>query len=230
MSTSEEIIKSSTIEPYKGLVYSGTLNFSHPRVKGVAEYCMKLFIDAPVPHFMSTFMYFYLKRPRQENPVTCSAYGNTLNVHPGQGRVISAYLRGDKDIDALLIPLNNTQEETDLLFEVSSSMNAYKDTVYSYKNQNHTGISTKKFEYYFNPTAVRIHYEQEKQALLDQKLKKKYPIEFMFNDRKSIVVGKTKKNRLIETRVFCKNPQGLFEYLAFCGDGKFSDSENYKII
>lgn len=230
MSTSKEIIKNSTIEPYKGLVYLGKLNFSHPRVKGVAEYCMQLFIDAPVPHFMSTFMYFYLRNPEQENPVTCCANEKTITVHPGQGRVIAAFLRGDEDIEALLIPLNNTKEEINFLEEVSLSMLPYKESVLSYKNQNHTGISTQHFKNYFFPTDIRIKYEKEKQDLLDEKLKKKYPIEFMFNDRNSIIVGKTKKKRLIETRVFCKNPQGLFEYLAFCGDGKFSNSENYKII
>lgn len=225
----KEILENSSIESYTDPVYVGNLDYSHGRVIGVTEYCMKLFLSAPVPHFMSTFIYFYLTNPGQENPVTCSAYGRTLSVHPGQGRLIAAYLRGDKTIESLLIPLNNEQEEIDFLHEVALNVREFDKEVYSYKNQNHTGISTKHFENYFYPTDIRLEYEDAKQSLLDKKLKRLYPIEFMFNDRKSIVVG-TDKLKKIKTKVFCNNPQGLYEFIAYHADGKFADSENYRII
>lgn len=224
----KDILETSTIEPYNDVNFVGKLDFSHGRVKGVAEYCMKLFIDAPSPHFMSTFIYFYLKNPQQENPITCCAFGPTLTVHPGQGRIIAAYLRGDASIDALLVPLNRTQEEIDFLHEVATNVKINSNPIYSYKNQNHTGISTKHFENYFYPTDVRLDYEAEKQKLLDKHLNNLYPIEFMFNDRESISVGMNKKKK--STQVFCKNPQGLFEFIAYCADGKFKKSENYKIL
>jgi hypothetical protein len=226
----KHILKNSTIEPYNDINFVGKLDFSHGRVKGVAEYCMKLFIDAPSPHFMSTFIYFYLKNPQQENPVTCCAFGPTLTVHPGQGRIIAAYLRGDAGIDSLLIPLNSTEEEIDFLHEVADDVKINNNIIYSYKNQNHTGISTKHFENYFYPTDIRLSYEAEKQELLDQHLVSFYPIEFMFNDRESIMVGQDKANKQQTTQIFCKNPQGLFEFIAYCADGKFRKSENYKIL
>lgn len=222
-----EILKTSKIKSYKGPVYIGDLDFSNGWVRGVTEYCMELFVGAPVPHFMSTFVYFYLDNEQQENPVTCSAFGRTLSVHPGQGRVIAAYLRGDSTIQSLLIPLNFTQEETSFLHEVSLNTKEFEESVFSYKNQNHVGISTRKFEDYFYPTDVRLEYEKRKQEILDEKLNDYYPIEFMFNDRETIRVGKGKKTR---TQVFCKNPQGLFEFLAYCADGKFANSENYKLL
>lgn len=217
-------------QPYNGMAFEGDLDFGHGRVVGVAEYCMKLFIDAPVPHFMSTFMFFYMKKVEQENPVTCSAYGKTLTVHPGQGRVIASYLRGDERINSLLLPLNNTKEEIDFLYEVASNVKPFDDVIFSYQSNNHTGVSTKHFENYYYPTTIRLAYEKEKQELLDEKLMDKYPVEFMFNDRASIKVGQTKGYEPTKTKVFCKNPQGLFEYLAFCADGKFANSGNYKIL
>lgn len=226
----KHILKNSTIEPYNKGHFVGKLDFSHGRVRGVAEYCMKLFIDAPSPHFMSTFIYFYLKNPQQENPVTCCAFGPTLTVHPGQGRIIAAYLRGDASIDALLIPLNSTQEEIDFLHSVAIKVKKNKEIVYSYINQNHTGISTKHFKNYFYPTDVRLDYEAEKQELLDQHLASFYPIEFVFNDRDTITVGVDKVDNKRKTQVLCKNPQGLFEFIAYCADGKFKKSENYKIL
>jgi len=226
----KHILKNSTIEPYNDINFVGKLDFSHGRVKGVAEYCMKLFIDAPSPHFMSTFIYFYLKNPQQENPVTCCAFGPTLTVHPGQGRIIAAYLRGDASIDSLLIPLNSTEEEIDFLHSVADDVKINRKTIYSYRNQNHTGISTKHFENYFYPTDIRLGYEAEKQELLDRHLESLYPIEFIFNDRSPITVGADNVDHKRKSQVFCKNPQGLFEFIAYCADGKFNQSENYKII
>lgn len=225
----EEILKNSTIETYKDITFVGKLDLSHGRVAGVAEYCMRLFLDAPSPHFMSTFIYFYLRNPLQENPVTCSAYGPTLSIHPGQGRIIAAYLRGDATIDALLIPLNNTREEKDFLHEIATNVNVNSETIYSYKNQNHTGISTARFKEYFYPTDARLDYEAEKQQLLDEHLMDFYPIEFMFNDRTSIIVGNTDFKET-KTQIFCNNPQGLFEFIACRADGKFADSKNYRIL
>jgi hypothetical protein len=229
MAIPKEILKNSTITPYKDVTFVGKLDLSHGRVIDVAEYCMKLFLDAPSPHFMSTFIYFYLKNPLQENPVTCSAYGPTLSIHPGQGRIIAAYLRGDETIDALLIPLNNTQEEIDFLHRIATGISVNTETIYSYKNQNHTGISTERFEEYFYPTDARLDYEEEKQQLLDQHLINYYPIEFMFNDRSSIKVG-NKDLKETKTQIFCNNPQGLFEFIAHCADRKFVESKNYRIL
>lgn len=225
----QEILENSRIIPYTDPVFYGDLDYSHGRVVGVSEYCMELFINAPVPHFMSTFIFFYLKNPLQENPVTCSAFGETLSVHPGQGRLIASYLRGDGSIKALLVPLNSTEEEIKFLHQVAKNVTTFNQGVFSYKNQNHTGISTKKFEDYFYPTDVRLNYEDEKQKLLDAHLKKYYPVEFFFENRKSIIVGIDKHRKKVKTKVWCKNPQGLFEFIAYCADGKFSDSKNYII-
>lgn len=228
MDIPKHILENSTIEPYTDVVYVGDLDFSHGRVKGVTEYCMELFLSAPVPHFMSTFIYFYLNNPEQENPLTCSAFGPTLSVHPGQGRLIAAYLRGDKSIKSLLIPLNSTPEEIDFLHEVAKNVTIFNDEVLCYKNDNHTGISTKHFENYFYPTEIRLDYEDKKHKLLNKKLKHLYPIEFMFNNRKSLILGNDVKK--IKTKVRCNNPQGLYEFIAFNADGKFKDSKNYKVL
>lgn len=226
----QEILNNSQILPYTDQVFYGELDFAHGRVVGVSEYCMELFIGAPVPHFMSTFIYFYLNNPKQENPVTCSAFGPTLSVHPGQGRLIAAYLRGDASIDALLIPLNSEPEEIEFLHTVANNVKPFIGEVFSYKNQNHTGISTRHFENYFYPTDIRLNYEDEKQKLLDKHLADFYPVEFMFNDRKSIVVGQDKGHKKIKTKVMCQNPQGLFEFIANCADGKFATSKNYILL
>ena len=219
----------SKIVPHTGLAFYGDMQYNHGRVKGVTEYCMELFLRAPVPHFMSTFIFFYLKNPLQENPVTCSAYGRTLSVHPGQGRLIASYLQGKKSIKTLLIPLHDTDEEIEFLHEIATNVKKYKRPVYAYENQNHKGISTAKFRDYFYPTPIRLKYEQAKQTILDEKLQDLYPIEFLFHNRESIVVGR-KENEKIKTRIMCNNPQGLFEFIAFRADGKYKKSDNYKIL
>lgn len=223
----KEILQSSSIKPYTEIAFVGELDFANGYVVGVTEYCMKLFLDAPSPHFMSTFIFFYLQNIEQENPVTCSAFSRTLSVHPGQGRVIAGYLRGDKTINALLLPLNTTQEEIDFLKEISFNFAEFNEEVFKYKNINHTGISTKHFRNYFYPTDIRLDYEAKKQALLDEKLGHLYPVKFKFDFRDSIFLGGDKD---IKTTVHCANPQGLFEFLAFNADGKFAQSENYKVL
>ena len=47
------------IKTYKLKTYSGKLDLSHGRVIGMAQHAGKLFLNSPVSHFISTFLYFY---------------------------------------------------------------------------------------------------------------------------------------------------------------------------
>ena len=59
-----------TIQTYTKVSYSGDLDLSHGRVIGMAKYAAELFLNSPVQHFVSTFLYFYHVAPKLENPVT----------------------------------------------------------------------------------------------------------------------------------------------------------------
>ena len=215
------------IQEYNKISYLGKLNFSDENVKKVAQKCMKLFINAPVPHFMSTFIYFYKDMEYQENPVTCSAFKEEITVHPGQGRLIASYVRGSKFIEALLVPLHETDEEIKFLRTISSKMSRNYEQLYHYHSSNHIGISTVRFKEYFYPTKTRLRYEREKQKLLDKHLNQFYPLQFLFSDHKPIIVGKGYDKRL--TQVFCKNPQGVFDFIADASDKKLFRSINYEV-
>ena len=225
MITSEMKQKFGTIVPYSGAVYIGRLNLSHPQVIEMANEVLRLFLNAPPAHFIGTFLYFYHVAPDQENPITVSAFDDTIATHPGQGRLLASYMRGDSSIDAIMIPLHEKDIEVQALKKVSNNFKYFNETVYNYDNQNHHGISTKNFELYFYPTDVRLSYEKEKDKLLYEKLDSYLPVLWKFKDRPNIQLGKGK----VKTVVKCKTPKGFYESVAHLSLGHFKNSNNYSI-
>jgi hypothetical protein len=215
-----------TIIPYEKTVYIGDLKYDHGRVKGMTEHVMELFLNAPPWHFIGTLMYFYHYQPDLENPITVSAYGDSVTTHPGQGRLLSCYFRGHETIKSLLIPLHETQDERDLLFNVAKNVTPYSKQTYQYDNQNHHGISTKEFEDYFYPTDVRLDYEDKKEELLNKYIYPKGRFTWTFNDRKSITLGKKKFSSTI---IECKTAEGFYHSLFYIAYGHFKKSKLFSI-
>lgn len=225
MITEEMRQKFGTIEPYNGAGYYGQLDLSNKLVQSMVEEVFELFLNAPPAHFISTFLYFYHIAPDQENPITVSAFEDTIATHPGQGRLLASYLKGDKKINAILIPLNETAQEIETLRSVTQNFSPLSETVYKYHNQNHHGISTKNFELYFYPTNVRLAYEKEKDTLLFSKINHCLPLLWKFKNRANIKLGEGK----VKTVIKCKNPRGFFESVAHLTLGHFTNSKNYEI-
>jgi len=211
--------------PYHKAVYAGELDLSHPQVIEMAERVLGLFLNSPPAHFIGTFLYFYHVAPNQENPITVSAFDQDIATHPGQGRLLASYMRGDASIDAILVPLHEKDIEIKTLKHVAENFKTYSETVYQYDNQNHHGISTKSFELYFYPTDVRLSYEAEKDKLLYKTLDSYLPICWKFKDRPNMQLGEGKAKTVVK----CKNPKGFYESVAHLSLGHFTNSTNYGI-
>ena len=214
------------IIPYEKTVYDGDLDYTHGRVQGMTEHVMDLFLNAPPMHFIGTLLYFYHYEPELENPITVCAYGDSVTTHPGQGRLLSCYFRGHKTIKSLLIPLHETQEERDLLFNVAKNVIPSTRKVFQYDNQNHHGISTKEFENYFYPTDIRLDYEAQKDELLKDLVLSKGRTTWLFPNRHTITVGKKKFGTTI---VKCKSAEGFYHSLFYIAYGHFKKSKTYTI-
>ena len=226
MITQEMRQKFGTIKPYQGSVHTGLLDLTHPKVKQMADRVLELFLNSPPEHFIGTFLYFYHIAPQQENPITVSAFEDTIATHPGQGRLIASYLRNENTIEALFIKLNNLDQERKLLESIALDYTSYQGNVYEYDNQNHHGISTKNFELYFYPTDVRLDYEKQKDQLMYNSLEESLPILWKFKSRENIKLGEGKTKTIVK----CKNPRGFFESVAHLALGDFKNSKNYGII
>src|SRR6056297_2768115 len=183
MITEEMKQKFGTGVPYSGAVYTGELDLSCPQVIEMTERVLGLFLNSPPAHFIGTFLYFYHVAPNQENPITVSAFDQDIATHPGQGRLLASYMRGDASIDAILVPLHEKDIEIKTLKHIAENFRTYSETVYQYDNQNHHGISTKSFELYFYPTDVRLSYEAEKDKLLYKTLDPYLPVYWKFKDK-----------------------------------------------
>lgn len=215
-----------TIQTYRRATYSGDLDLSHGRVIGMAKYAAELFLDSPVQHFVSTFLYFYHVAPKLENPVTVSAWGDSITVHPGQGRLLASYFRKDKTIPALLIPLHQSSIEDQLLNDVSYNMKPFNKKVYTYKSAYHDGVSTSAFKKYFHPTETRLEYENEKINLLSNLVTDVHgTIEWRFKDRNSLKLGSSKSDVIIEC-----DAEGFYESVAHLAFNDFNESNKFKII
>ena len=215
-----------TINRYNKKTYIGDLDLSHGRVIGMANHVMELFLNAPPKHFIGTFLYFYHIAPKQENPITISAWGDSITTHPGQGRLLGSYFRKDKTIKSLLVPLHETQEEIDVLDSVTFNMKSSRIKVFEYDNQNHHGISTKEFEKYFHPTSVRLDYEEEKDNLVEDLLGKLGTIGWKFTNRDAIRLGDKRPKINIE----CKDAEGFYHSVFFLAFNHFKESEKFKIL
>lgn len=216
-----------TIIPYDKTVYLGDLDYNNGYVKGMTEYVMKLFLNAPPNHFIGTLLYFYHYEPELENPITVSAYGETITTHPGQGRLLSCYFRGHETIKSLLVPLNDTAEEKQFLHTVAKNVeenSVYK--IFEYDNQNHHGISTEEFKEYFYPTDVRLSYESDKDSLLKDLIRTHGRIVWHFSNRESIEVGKQKFGNV---SINCKTEEGFYHSLFYLAFGHFKKSKTYSL-
>jgi len=216
-----------TILPYNNtVVFDGKLKYNHGRVIGMTEYVMELFLNAPPLHFIGTLLYFYHHEPELENPITISANGDSITTHPGQGRLLASYFRGHSTVKSLLIPLHETQEEIDLLYDVATDITPTKYQVFEYDNQNHHGISTKEFEDYFWPTDIRLAYEEEKEKLLKELILSKGRVIWTFPNRESIQVGKKKHGSIT---VVCNSAEGFYHSLFYLAYGHFKHSKTFSI-
>ena len=215
-----------TIETYTKATYSGDLNLSHGRVVGMAKYAAELFLNSPVQHFVSTFLYFYHVAPKLENPVTVSAWRNSITVHPGQGRLLASYFRKDKTIPALLIPLHQSPIEFELLNDVTYNMKQFNKKVYTYKSAYHDGVSTSAFRNYFHPTETRLKYEDEKIDLLSNLVTDVHgTIKWKFEDRDSIKLGDGRP----DINIAC-DAEGFYQSVAHLAFNDFNESNKFKII
>ena len=215
-----------TIQTYRRATYSGDLDLSHGRVIGMAKYAAELFLDSPVQHFVSTFLYFYHVAPKLENPVTVSAWGDSITVHPGQGRLLASYFRKDKTIPALLIPLHQSSIEDQLLNDVSYNMKQFNKKVYTYKSAYHDGISTAAFKKYFYPTQHRLDYEDEKLSLLSKLVTDVHgTIKWQFTDRDAIKLGDGRP----DVNIAC-DAEGFYQSVVNLAFNHYDKSEKFKII
>lgn len=215
-----------TIIPYNKTVYIGDLDYNNGYVKGMTEHVMKLFLNAPAEHFIGTLLYFYHFEPELENPITISAYEDSITTHPGQGRLLSSYFKGHSTIKSLLVPLHETQKEKDFLHYVAKNVILYNNEVFQYDNQNHHGISTKQFEDYFYPTDIRLEYESLKDSLVKEKILTKGRTIWKFPNRDPIQVGKKKFGTTI---VSCVNPEGFYHSLFNIAYGHFKKSKLFTL-
>ena len=227
-----------TIIGYDKKVYIGDLDYSHGRVKGMTEYVMDLFLNAPPKHFIGTLLYFYHYQPELENPITVCAYGDSITTHPGQGRLLSCYFRKHKTIKSLLVPLGNQseQDETDrqileetLLREVAPNLVPNTEhEIFEYDNANHHGISTGDFADYFHPTDIRLQYEDDKNKLLKKLILSKGRIVWSFTDRDRITVGK-KQVGTPAIVIECTCAEGFYHSLFYLAYGHFKKSKLFSI-
>jgi len=215
-----------TIKLYKKKAFFGELDLTHGRVIGMAEHVMDLFLNAPPNHFIGTFLYFYHVAPEQENPITISAWGNSITTHPGQGRLLGSYFRKDKTITSLLVPLHQTQEEIDILDSVSFNMSPVSEKIFEYDNQNHHGISTEQFKRYFHPTSVRLDYEAEKDSLVETLLTTNGTIGWTFPNRDSIRLG----DKRPKINIQCEDAEGFYHSVFYLAFNHFKESKKFKIL
>lgn len=214
------------IKTYQLKTYSGDLDMSHGRVVGMAQHAAKLFLNSPVTHFISTFLYFYHVAPKLENPVTVSAWRDSITVHPGQGRLLASYFRKDKTIPALLIPLHQSPVEVELLDSVSHKMKPFDKKVYVYKNKNHDGISTAAFKKYFYPTQHRLDYEEHKLSLLSNLITDVHgTIKWKFTDRDAIKLGDGRP----DVNIAC-DAEGFYQSVVNLAFNHYDKSEKFKVL
>lgn len=214
------------VKVYKLKTYSGKLDLSHGRVIGMAQHAGKLFLNSPVSHFISTFLYFYHVAPKLENPVTVSAWRDSITVHPGQGRLLASYFRKDKTLPALLIPLHQSPVEVELLDSVSRGMKTFNQKVFIYKNANHDGISTAAFKKYFYPTKHRLVYEDEKLSLLSKLVTDVHgTIKWQFTDRDAIKLGDGRP----DVNIAC-DAEGFYQSVVNLAFNHYDKSEKFKIL
>ena len=214
------------IKTYQLKTYSGDLDMSHGRVVGMAQHAAKLFLNSPVQHFVSTFLYFYHVAPKLENPVTVSAWRDSITVHPGQGRLLASYFRKDKTIPALLIPLHQSPVEVELLDSVSHKMKPFDKKVYVYKNKNHDGISTAAFKKYFYPTQHRLDYEEHKLSLLSNLITDVHgTIKWKFTDRDAIKLGDGRP----DVNIAC-DAEGFYQSVVNLAFNHYDKSEKFKVL
>ena len=214
------------ISRYKGPSLVGKLNFSNPAVIESVNNSMERFVDAPSPHFISTFVYFYCQAELQENPITATVFGKAVDIHPGQGRYIASFLRGDEGIDCVFVSYHDDAKELDYIKDLCFSVKKNKQKLFFYNSQNHIGISTEHFKDYYLPTDKRLDYESKKQELLDNLLKDYYPIKFKFDYREDVVCGGDSN---FKTVVECKNARGLFESVKQMITNTTVESNNFKL-
>ena len=214
------------IKTYQLKTYSGDLDMSHGRVVGMAQHAAKLFLNSPVTHFISTFLYFYHVAPKLENPVTVSAWRDSITVHPGQGRLLASYFRKDKTIPALLIPLHQSPVEVELLDSVSHKMKPFDKKVFVYKNKNHDGVSTAAFKKYFYPTQHRLDYEEHKLSLLSNLITDVHgTIKWKFTDRDAIKLGDGRP----DVNIAC-DAEGFYQSVVNLAFNHYDKSEKFKVL
>lgn len=214
------------IKEYKGPSLVGKLDFSNADVIESVKNSMERFVDAPSPHFISTFVYFYCQAEQQENPITATIFGEAMDIHPGQGRYIASFLRGDTGIDCIFVSYHDELTELDVVKDRCFTIKKNKTPLFFYNSQNHIGISTEHFKDYYLPTDKRLDYEKKKQELLDNLLQNFYPIKFEFDYRSNVFCG---GNDNFKTVVKCKNACGLFESVKQMITGITVESKNFKI-
>jgi len=224
-------MNNGTIVGYDGTVFVGDLKLNHGRVIGMAEYVMKLFLEAPAEHFIGTLLYFYEHPEVIENPITVCAYGNSITTHPGQGRLLSSYFRNQKTIKALLVPLGMPKEtitENLLLQDVAKNVTLNKGAfeIFEYDNDNHHGISTGEFADYFHVTDIRLAFEKEKKMLVKDLLLSKGKTIWRFPDRNQIAIGKKGAGTTV---VECINAEGFYHSLFNIAYGHFPKSKLFSI-
>ena len=214
------------IKAYQLKTYSGDLDMSHGRVVGMAQHAAKLFLNSPVTHFISTFLYFYHVAPKLENPVTVSAWRDSITVHPGQGRLLASYFRKDKTIPALLLPLHQSPVEVELLDSVSHKMKPFDKKVFVYKNKNHDGVSTAAFKKYFYPTQHRLDYEEHKLSLLSNLITDVHgTIKWKFTDRDAIKLGDGRP----DVNIAC-DAEGFYQSVVNLAFNHYDKSEKFKVL
>ena len=223
-------MNNGTIVGYDKTVYIGDLDYSHGRVKGMTEYVMGLFLNAPPEHFIGTLLYFYHHEPELDNPITVCAYGDSITTHPGQGRLLSCYFRKHKTIKALLVPLGMPEmdaKENVLLHDVANNVTSNTEfEIFEYNNDNHHGISTGDFADYFHPTDIRLEFEKEKKKLVKDLILSKGKTIWKFPDRDQITVGKKGAGTTV---VECTNAEGFYHSLFNIAYGHFSKSKLFSI-
>jgi len=217
--------RSKSMEPYAGTAYLGQLDLTADYAVQSVLNCMEKSLEGNPAHIVGKFLYFYLKNPQLDNPITLSVRQPIGLVHPGQGRVIGAYFRKEQYIRCVFVPPGKDEKkELRFIKTIGSKIREPAQPLYKFGKD----VSVESFAVYFLGETKGQEYTSATNQALEQYLSSVFPIKWTFDNRESIVHNESNSNEY-KTEVHCKNALGFYESIVHLANQGLK-TDNFKIV
>ena len=199
--------RSKSMERYIGTAYLGNFDLTTDYAVQTVVNCMEKSLGDNPAHVVGKFLYFYLKNPRLDNPITLSVRQPVGLVHPGQGRVIGAYFRKEQYIRCVFVPPGKDEKrELRFIKTIGSKVRDPAQPLYKFGKD----VSVESFAVYFLGERQGQDYISAINQTLEQYLSSVFPIKWTFDNREPIIYNNSNSEEF-KTVVHCKSALGFYE-------------------